>query len=166
MIIGFDNRRAAQSALDDLEAETDRRDLRFRDLALLFRDDHGRSKVRRTSRAGTGNGLLPGGVLGLLVGITAPVGAVAAAVAGGALGGVITGIGDESVDNEMMRSLALAVEHDEAVVMALADRSQLYRMEDSLSPYADRLEYLAVPQATVDLINELSKLSMEDLENS
>ena len=105
MMIGFDDRRAATAAFDELEEACDDRDLRLRELAVAYRSGSGRSRVRQSGHAGSGPTLVQGGLLGLLVAIGGPVGAVEAPRVGGALGGVIAGVGSGAIDNPMMRAL-------------------------------------------------------------
>lgn len=166
LMIGFEDRRIAELALDEVEIACDETGAQLSDLALAFQSQSGKSRVRQTSDAGSGPGMVRGGVLGLLTAIAAPTtGTVAATVVGGALGGVIAGVGDEAVDNKMMRSLAMVVNDADGAVLALGEGAELGKLRDVLLPYYDRTQCQPVPEATAYLIRELSKLSMEDLEN-
>ncbi|MGI9594670.1 MAG: DUF1269 domain-containing protein [Acidimicrobiales bacterium] len=167
VMIGFDDIESATTALDEIEAARDDSEISLKDLALAYKSERGNPKIRQTSDAGVGKGLIRGGVLGLLVGIIAPsVGALTGAAAGGALGGVITGVGDKGVNNPMMRALATTLEENRSVLLALGDQSQIALLADTIEPYSGKARYLDVPDATQALIKEMAKLSMEDLENS
>jgi uncharacterized membrane protein len=166
LTIGFEDRQTAQGALDELETACDERGTWLKDLVVAYRSGSGTPRVRQTTDAGVGTALLHGGLLGILVAIVVPAGSVAATVAGGALGGVIAGVGDDAVDNQMMRSLSMSLHENDSVVLALGESEQLGQLDDVLSPYRNRMESHQVPEATVYLIREMSKLSMEDLKNS
>ncbi|MGI9612148.1 MAG: hypothetical protein ACR2QO_04510 [Acidimicrobiales bacterium] len=163
LMIGFDDRRAAQEALDELEIASEERDVQLRELALVYRSRLGRSKVRQTSDAGSSPSLVQGGLLGLLVAVAPPFGSDAVAEASGALAGVIAGVGSNGVDNQMMRSLAASVHDHDGVVLALGDEAQFCRLHDIVEAEGARAQWLTLPEATVNLVRGLSKLSMDDL---
>lgn len=165
VMIGFDDRQAAKATFDELEDVCDDRDVRLRELAVVYRSGSGRSRVRQSAHAGSGPTLVQGGLLGLLVAIGGPVGSAAAPRVGGALGGVIAGVGSSGIDNPMMRALAGTVHDHEGAVLVLGEKAQLRQLSDVLGPYRDVARCVEVPAATQNLIRVLSKLSMEDLES-
>lgn len=168
LMVGFNSRADAQTAfeaIDDLQSD---KEVVLEDLALVYKNDKGKVKLRQTEDAGIGRGLVRGGVLGLLVGIVAPIalpGVVAATVAGGALGGVITAF-DDGIDNKMMKSLGDNMKTREGVLLMLGEKQQIKALEDGFAPYSDELTYETVPEATQRMIRELAKLSIEELGSS
>ncbi len=170
-MVGFNSRADGQTAfeaIDDLQSDEE---VELEDLALVYRNDKGKTKVRQTEDAGVGKGLARGGVLGLLVGIVAAAGpagwgiAALSTVIGGALGGIITAF-DDGIDNPMMRALGRNMEEKEAVLLALGSKEQIGKLEEGFAPYSAELEYEVVPEASQNLIKEMSKLSLDDLGGS
>lgn len=163
MMMGFDDRRPAQEALDQLEAASEERDVRFNELALVYRSRRGELKIRQTSDVGSGPSLVRGGPLGHLVAVVPPSDSGAATRVGGALAGVIAGVGSNATDNQMMRSLAASIYDNEGVVLAIMDEAQFCRLHEVVEAKGGRPQWLALPEATLNLMRELSRLSMEDL---
>lgn len=162
MMIGFDTREDGETAFEALDDARHDDEILLDDLALVYRNDRGRVKVKQTNDAGLGKGLVRGGVLGLLVGVIAPVGAVAATVVGGALGAIVTAF-DEGVDNGMMKALGKTLETRESVVLCLGEQTQIDLLAKELAPYTDSLQYEVVPEASQNMIKEMSKLSLSDI---
>lgn len=155
----------ALEALDDARSD---KSVKLDDLALVYRNDKGKVKIRQTSDATIGKGVGRGGVLGLLVGLVVAAGpagwgvAALATLAGGAIGGVITAF-DDGIDNPMMRKLGANLDMHESVLIALGDKPEIAKLEDGFAPYSDELTYEVVPDATQDLIKEMAKLSIDDI---
>lgn len=159
LMIGFEDGRSGQCALDALEFAGDESGARFMEVALVYRrSECGTPRIRHTSDIGSVTGLLRGGLLGLLAAIASPPGLAIS----GALAGVMAGVGDEAVENPMMRSLAMAIHENMGVVLALCEDER--EVDDATLPFRADIECHRVPEATIHLIRELSRLSMEDLE--
>ena len=164
MMVGL-SKADGETALEAIDDARGDKEVKLDDLALVYRNDKGRVKVRQTSDATIKRGLLRGGVLGLLVGIISPVGAIAATVAGGALGGIITAF-DDGVDNAMMKKLGSHLDMHESVLLALGEADEIKKLEDGFAPYADSVELEVVPEATQKMIKEMAKLSADTLGTS
>lgn len=171
LMVGFNSKADGQTAFEDIDELQSDKAVELEDLALVYKNDKGKTKLRQSEDAGVGRGLVRGGVLGLVVGLVAaagPAGWGAAAVAtaiGGALGGVITAF-DDGIDNSMMRALGRQMEEKEAVLLALGSKEQIGALEEGFAPYKVELDYEVVPEAAQDLIKEMSKLSLDDLGKS
>ncbi len=167
LIVGM-KRADGETALEAIDDARGDKEVKLDDLALVYRNDRGRVKVRQTSDATIGKGVVRGGVLGLVAGIAIALGpagagvAALATLAGGAIGGVITAF-DDGVDNAMMRKLGANLDMHESVLLALGEQAEIAKLEEGFAPYAEELAYEVVPEATQDLIKELAKLSLDDI---
>lgn len=171
MIVGL-SKADGETALDDLDDARSDKEVKLDDLALVYRNAKGKVKIQQTSDATLGQGVVRGGVLGLVAGVAialtgpASVGAAAlATVIGGAVGAVITAF-DDGVDNPMMRKLGATLEENESVLLALGDEAEIQKLKDGFAEHAAGVEYHVVPEASQNFIKELAKLSPEELGKS
>lgn len=168
LMVGFNSKADGQTAFEDIDDLQSEKEVALEDLALVYKNDKGKVKVRQTEDATIGKGLARGGVLGLLAGIVVAAGpagwgvAALSTVIGGALGGIITAF-DDGIDNPMMRALGRNMDTKEATLLALGTKAQIQALEAGFAPYSAELEYEVVPEASQNLIKEMSKLSLDEI---
>ncbi len=170
-MVGFNNKANGQTAFEDIDELQSEKEIVLEDLALVYKNDRGKVKVRQTEDATFGKGLARGGVLGLLAGIVVAAGpagwgiAALSTVTGGALGGIVAAF-DDGIDNSMMRALGRSMETNEATLLVLGTKEQIQALEEGLAPYSAELAYEVVPEASQNLIKEMSKLSLDEIGGS
>lgn len=104
-----------ERALDELEGAVD-----VADVALVYKTDKGRVKIRQTSDATLGKGALKGGLLGGVASIfVGPL--VGMAAAGAAAGGLYGAVRDKGVSDKLMKLAGDQLEAGKAAVFVLAE---------------------------------------------
>ncbi len=173
MIIGLESRQGGEAALRRMDGASDELAIHLKDLVLVTRNESGRLKILHSGDVGIGEPNLRGVRLGLLVGLAEggyPLGAApSSATVGGVLGGIVAGVGKDAVDNEMMRTLAAALDQNEAVLLALGAEAAIAALEaltNDRGGFGDSVVTAVVPPAVQSLLTEVSMLSIDDLENT
>lgn len=104
-----------EKALDELDALDE-----VTDVALVYKNDKGKVKIRQTSDATTGKSMLKGGLLGGVASIfVGPL--VGMAAAGAAAGGLYGALRDKGVSDKVMKLAGEQLEAGHAAVFVLAD---------------------------------------------
>ncbi len=104
-----------EKALDELEDVAD-----VKDVAMVYKTEKGKVKVRQTSDATVGRSAVKGGLLGAVVSIFAgPL--VAVTAAGAAAGGVYGALRDKGVSDKLMKLAGKQLDDGHAAVFVLAE---------------------------------------------
>jgi uncharacterized membrane protein len=120
-----------ERALEELEAVPD-----VTDVALVYKNDGGKVKIRQTSDATGGKGMIRGGLLGGVASIfVGPL--VGMAAAGAAVGGLYGALRDKGVSDKLMKLAGDQLEAGKAAVFVLADDATADRIADEVAKVAD-----------------------------
>jgi uncharacterized membrane protein len=148
-------------ALDELEGAAD-----VEDVALVYRNDKGRVKIRQTSDVTAGKGAVRGALLGTAVGLFAgPVAGVAAAGAAG--GGALSALGDRGVDNKLMKLAGEQLEAGQGAVFVMAEDTKAdaiagrIRQLSNLKQYHGEIQVGDFPASAQKLVKEELKAANE-----
>lgn len=121
-----------ETALKELESAEE-----VKDVALVYKNEKGRVKIRQTSDLTLGKGAVRGGLLGAAVGLFAgPL--VGAAAVGAAGGGTLAALGDRGVDNKVMKLAGRQLEAGHAAVFVLAGDAEA----DAIAKKIEALSHL------------------------
>jgi uncharacterized membrane protein len=117
--VAYDTGELAESALGAVRQLGDEHSLVLRDAAIVIKHDDGVVELQQTHELATGEGMVSGGAIGLLLGL-----ALAVPVAG-ALVGLAGGAGlaalDRGIPDEHMRKLGATIAGGHAVLFALVE---------------------------------------------
>jgi uncharacterized membrane protein len=142
-------------ALDGLEKAVDAGRITVEDLALVYRTDKGKVKIKQTrdmtSRKGAARGLLVGALVGLF-----PVSFLGAAAVGAGAGAAMAA-GDPGVDNKMMKEIGKRLEGSTAIVFILADDSSVASIAAAIEEDGHEVDYEVIPPETQTLMKEAVK---------
>src|SRR5215467_5667237 len=130
--VAYPDKETADRALACLQELKKEHALALDDAAVAVRDESGKVTLDQTRQIATGDGLVAGGSLGLLLGIMIGVpvaGAIAGLSGGGGLAAVDRGIADES-----MKELTEGLEPGHAALFALVKKVDWKRLHDALAP--------------------------------
>jgi uncharacterized membrane protein len=138
----FDGKKTAQKAFDTLEDYTPAY-IWIDDVAVVSRSKYGSIHVHSTWAqddsdvgAGTGLGVLTGGLIGLLFG---PGGALAGAVAGGSLGALF-GVGaDVAFDDPRLDDFAAALVNDTSALILVGEEATMADFVSALEPFGGKI---------------------------
>jgi uncharacterized membrane protein len=118
-----------ERALDELDGVVN-------DVALVYKNDQGKVKIRQTSDATGGMGMLKGGLLGGVASIfVGPL--VGMAVAGAAAGGLYGAVRDKGVSDKLMKLAGDQLEAGKAAVFVLAEDATADRIAEEVAKVAD-----------------------------
>ena len=156
MMIETKNVQEGLAALDGLEEAVDDGRIVLEDLALVYRNDKGKVKIKQTRDMTAGKGAMRGLLVGAIVGLF-PVAFLGAAAVGAGAGAVAAGSGDKGVDNKMMKEIGKRLEGDSAVVFVLADDAAIGAIADKIDLGDNPVGYEVVPPETQNLIKEAVK---------
>ena len=147
-----------------LEALEDARDVD--DVALVYKNDKGKVKIRQTSDVGAGKGAVRGALLGATVGLFAgPVAGVAAAGAAG--GGMLAALGDRGVDNKLMKLAGEQLDGGHGAVFVMAEDAKAdaiaarIKQLSNLKQYDGEITVGAFPADAQKLVKEQIKAENE-----
>lgn len=116
-----------EKALDELEGVAD-----VKDVAMVFKTEKGKVRIRQTSDATVGKDALKGGLLGAVVSIFAgPL--VGVAAAGAAAGGVYGALRDKGVSDKLMKLAGQQLEAGKAAVFVLAEDAAADAIEKAIT---------------------------------
>lgn len=106
------------------------------DVAVVFRNDKGKVRIRQSGDATLGKDAIRGGLLGGVVSIFAgPL--VGMAAAGAAAGGIYGALRDKGVSDKLMRLAGGQLEAGQAAVFVLADDATADAIEAKIREVAD-----------------------------
>ncbi len=129
--VAYDTTELAESALQAVRDLSDEHALVIHDAAIVIRHDDGRVELQQSRELATGEGLVSGGAIGLLLGL-----ALAVPVAG-ALVGFAGGVGfaalDRGISNEHMRKLGATIARGHAVLFVLVGEVDWAKLRERLA---------------------------------
>jgi uncharacterized membrane protein len=145
------SREQGEEALDRLEGKV-------ADVALIYKNKHGRVKIQQTSDMTVGKGLVRGGLLGAAVSIFAgPL--VGVALAGGAVGGAYGALRDKGVSDKLMKLAGKQLEDGEAAVFVLADEETAETIQKAvIEAGVPEVEVASFPAEAEGVVKETLKL--------
>jgi|GEM_PF-5154914 uncharacterized membrane protein len=128
------------------------------DVALVYRNKHGRVKIEQTSDMTVGKGAVRGGLLGAVVSIFAgPL--VGVAVAGGAAGAAYGALRDKGVSDKMMKLAGKQLDGTGAAVFVLADDDVAASIQQAvIDAGVPEVEVEAFPAEAEGVVKEVLKL--------
>ena len=133
ILASFEDEAIADKAFFDLKMDKRGRLIKFKDAAIVNRDEQDKIHIKETADLGGGKGMLYGGVIGALVGLIAgPIGAVI----GGALGVVVGGITakkfDAGIPDERLTQIGAALQPGSSVILAVVEQRWLEPVQSRL----------------------------------
>jgi uncharacterized membrane protein len=145
--------------LDDGEEALERLEGTVTDAALVYKNMHGRVKIRQTSDMTVGKGVIRGGLLGGVVGILAgPL--VGMAAAGGAVGAAYGALRDKGVSDKLMKLAGDQLERGRAAVFVLADDEVAETIATKVREAGvDDIEVGTFPAEATGIVKEALKLA-------
>jgi uncharacterized membrane protein len=151
--VAYDTAGLAESALQAVRDLSDEHALVIHDAAVVIKHDDGHVELQQSRELATGEGLVSGGAIGLLLGL-----ALAVPVAG-ALVGFAGGVGfaaiDRGISNEHMRELGATIASGHAVLFALVARVDWAKLRDGLAPYGGELVTTEVADDVLPLLGAM-----------
>lgn len=117
--VAYDTSELAESALVDVRELGDEHALELRDAAIVIRHDDGRVELQQIHGLATGEGMVSGGAIGLLLGLALAV-PVAGALIGLAGGAGLSAL-DRGISDDHMRKLGATIARGHAVLFALVE---------------------------------------------
>ena len=129
--VAYDTSELAESALGAVRELGDEHALVLRDAAIVIKHDDGRVELQQIHGLATGEGMVSGGSIGLLLGL-----ALAVPVAG-ALVGLAGGAGlaalDRGISDDHMRKLGATIASGHAVLFALVEKVDWGKLADGVA---------------------------------
>jgi uncharacterized membrane protein len=156
MMIETKDMQEGLAALDGLEEAVDDGRITVEDLALVYRTEKGKVKIKQTrdmtAKRGAARGLLVGAVVGLF-----PVSFLGAAAVGAGSGALLAGARDKGVDNAMMKEIGKKLEGSSAIVFILADDSSVEAIAAAIEAQGNPVAFEVVPPEMQAVITEATK---------
>ncbi len=146
------------AAVEGLEQAVEDGRINVEDIALVYRNDKGKVKVKQTRDLSAGKGAVRGALVGAIIGLF-PVSFLGAAAVGAGAGALMSGAGDKGVDNKMMKEIGRRLEGTSAMVFVLADDAAIEKIAAAIEADGHTVEYEVVPPETQRLIQEIAKQS-------
>jgi len=138
----FDGKNTARKAFETLEDYTPAY-VWIDDVAVVSRSKHGAIRVHSTWAqddsdvgAGTGFGVLTGGLIGLLFG---PGGALAGAAVGGSLGALFGAGADVEFDDPRLDDFAASLDKDTSALILVGEETTLADFVSAVEPFGGKI---------------------------
>jgi len=142
----------AESALAAVSELADERALVLRDAAIVIKREDGGVELRQTRELATGEGIVSGGAIGLLLGLALAV-PVAGALVGFAGGAGVAAL-DRGISNEQMKDLGETIARGQAVLFALVSEVDWAALRERLAPFGGELVASEVADDVLALLGE------------
>jgi uncharacterized membrane protein len=150
--VAYDTSELAESALETVRELGDEHALVLRDAAIVIKHDDGHVELQQIHGLATGEGMVSGGAIGLLLGL-----ALAVPVAG-ALVGLAGGAGlaalDRGISDDHMRKLGETIAGGHAVVFALVEQVDWSKLGDGLALGGGELVVSEIDDGVLTLLRE------------
>src|SRR5690606_10630274 len=133
VVLGVNDRDAAEGILDEAAALARGEMLELADAAYAWRDDRGKVRIHQTlntTGAGAAGGALWGTLLGLI--FLNPLAGMAVGAAAGAVTGKLTDVG---INADMIRQIGEQLQQGKAAVFLLARSATVDRAIEALRPF-------------------------------
>ncbi len=152
-IVAFavENREMGEDALEKLEGKVT-------DVALVYKNTHGRVKIQQTSDMTVGKGVVRGGIIGAVASIfVGPL--VGMAVGTGLVGGAYGALRDKGVSDKVMKLAGKQLEDGKAAVFVLADDDTAAHIADEVKAAGgDDVEVATFPAEAQKVVKEVLKV--------
>jgi uncharacterized membrane protein len=144
------SKEVGEEALDKLEGKV-------ADVALVYKNKHGRVKIQQTSDMTVGKGAVRGGLIGAVASIFAgPL--VGVTVGVGALGAAYGALRDKGVNDKVMKLAGKQLEGGKAAVFVLADDEVAQHIADEVAKNGgEDVEVQAFPAEAQKVVKEVLK---------
>ena len=145
------SREVGEEALEKLEGKVS-------DVALVYKNKHGRVNIQQTSDMTEGKGVVRGGLLGAVASIFAgPL--VGMTVGVGALGAAYGALRDKGVSDKVMKLAGKQLEDGKAAVFVLADDDVAARIADEVAAAGGSdVEVEVFPSEAQKVVKEVLKI--------
>lgn len=135
--VAYESTQLAESALAAVRDLSDEHALIIHDAAIVIKHDDGRVELQQSRELASGEGIVSGGAIGLLLGLALAV-PVAGALVGFAGGAGFAAL-DRGISNEQMRELGATIARGNAVLFALLKDVDWPRLRGAIAPYGGDL---------------------------
>jgi uncharacterized membrane protein len=131
--VGYEREETAEGALASVLSLAQEHALELKDAAIVVKDDADRVELRQTRELATGETVVSGGSIGLLLGLA--VGAPVAAALLGLAGGGGLAVFDRGISDKRMRTFGQELGPGHAALFALVADVDWALLHERLSPY-------------------------------
>jgi uncharacterized membrane protein len=131
--VGYEREETAEGALASVLSLAQEHALELKDAAIVVKDDADRVELRQTRELATGETVVSGGSIGLLLGLA--VGAPVAAALLGLAGGGGLAVFDRGISDKRMRTFGQELAPGHAALFALVADVDWALLHERLSPY-------------------------------
>lgn len=138
--------------IEDLAQNTE--GLHIIDAACVYKTDNDSLRIDQTRDVKGGEGLLGGGLIGIIVGamVAGPVGVAIGALTGGVLSGLYTGLRDSGMNNEVIEYAGRDLLPGQAALLVLYEGTDHTAYLDQLRGYDAQMIYSTLPTGARDQI--------------
>src|SRR3954453_5652830 len=137
LALAFDDAAAAEQALAALSDLADDGGVTVQDAAVGLRGEDGAVAVRQKHGLASGEGLVAGGALGLIVGLAVGVPVAAAAV--GVVGGLAASVLDTGISDSAMRRVGATLAAGRAALFVLVSGADWRRVHDAVAAHGGEI---------------------------
>jgi uncharacterized membrane protein len=137
LAVAYRDKETAERALAAVQSLGREGGLALKDAAIAYRAASGKVQLDQTRQPATGDGLVGGGSVGLLIGLLVGI-PVAGAIAGMAGGGGLAAF-DRGIPDDRMRRVAEELDAGQAALFALASKIDWQRVRETLDPLGGEL---------------------------
>jgi uncharacterized membrane protein len=137
LAVAYESKETAERALDVVQSLAREHRLALKDAAIAVRTAGGKVQLDQTRQPSTGDGLVGGGSIGLLIGLLVGI-PVVGAIAGMTGGGGLSAF-DRGIPDDRMRRIAEDLEPGHAALFALASNVDWSRLREALDPLGGEL---------------------------
>jgi uncharacterized membrane protein len=131
--LGYERVSVATGAAKTLRDLANEGALALKDVAVVVKDGDGHVELKQEESLTTGDGLISGGTIGLLIGL--PFGLPVAVSVIGMLGGGAFSFVDRGVSDDKMRSFGASLSPGHSALFALVSHADWTMVRERLRPY-------------------------------
>ena len=135
--VAYESTELAEGALAAVRDLSDEHALIIHDAAIVIKHHDGHVELQQSRELASGEGIVSGGAIGLLLGLALAV-PVAGALVGFAGGAGFAAL-DRGISNEQMRELGATIARGNAVLFALLKDVDWPRLRGAIAPYGGDL---------------------------
>jgi uncharacterized membrane protein len=150
LALAFDDAAAAEQALAALTDLADDGGVVVQDAAVVVRGDDGAVALRQKHGLASGEGLVGGGALGLIVGLAVGIPVAAAAV--GVAGGLAAAARDTGISDSGMRRVGATLAAGRAALFVLVAGADWRRVHDAIAAHGGEIIVSDVAADVVDAL--------------
>lgn len=136
IVASFDDVHKAEKAMFELKMDKRGRVIKFKEAALVKRDEQYKITIKETGELSGGKGVLYGGAIGAIVGLLAgPIGAAVGGAVGAVAGAIAAKKINYGIPDERLMEMARSLHPGKSLILAVAEQrwSELVsvRLEES-----------------------------------